>query len=105
MVSIEENGPGRFADERGNEVRLSDERLRHIVRRHPEMAYQVHRFGETLAEPDAISPSRSRPAVRLYYRLYPDLHGRNRYVCIVVKQERDYSFILTAYLDRRIKGE
>ena len=69
------------------------------------MAYQVHRFVETLAEPDAISPSRSRPAVRHYYRLYPDLLGRNRYVCIVVKQERGYSFVLTAYLDRRIKGE
>ena len=69
------------------------------------MAYQVHRLGETFAEPDAIAPSRSRPAVRLYYRLCPDLHGRNRYVCIVVKQERGYSYILTAYLDRSIKGE
>ena len=105
MVLSEGDGPRRFADERGNEVRLSDERLRHILRRHPEMAYQVHRFVETLAEPDAISPSRSRPAVRHYYRLYPDLLGRNRYVCIVVKQERGYSFVLTAYLDRRIKGE
>ena len=76
-----------------------------MLRRHPEMAYQVHRFAETLAEPEAISPSRSRPDVRLYYRLYPDLLGRNRYVCIVVKQERCYSLILTAYLDRRIKGE
>ena len=69
------------------------------------MAYQVHRFEETLADPDAVSPSRSRPAVRLYYRLYPDLRGRNRYICIVVKQEHGYFYILTAYLDRRIKGE
>ncbi len=69
------------------------------------MAFQVHRFAETLAEPDAIAPSRTREGVRLYYRMYPDLRGRNRYVCIVVKQERGYSFILTAYLDRRIKGE
>ena len=94
-----------FTDERGNEVRLTDERLRHILRRHPEMAFQLHRFAETLARPDAVSPSRSNPAVQLYYRLYEDLRGRNRYVCLVVKRERIYSFILTAYLDRRIKGE
>ena len=95
----------RFTDEHGNEVRLTDERLRHILRRHPEMAFQLHRFAETLASPDAVSLSRSSPAIRLYYRLYPDLQGRNHYICLVVKRETGYSFILTAYLDRRIKGE
>ena len=100
-----ETGVRRFTDEHGNEVRLTDERLRHILRTHPEMAFQLHRFAETLASPDAVSPSRSSPAVRLYYRLYPDLRGRNRYICLVVKRETGYSFILTAYLDRRIKGE
>ena len=94
-----------FTDERGNEVRLSEERLRHILRRHPEMALQLHRFAETLANPDAVMPSRSSPTVQLYYRLYPDLRGRNRYVCLVVKRGTDYSFILTGYLARSIKGE
>ena len=100
-----ETGVRRFTDEHGNEVRLTDERLRHILRRHPEMAFQLHRFAETLAEPDTVRPSRSSPTVHLYYRLYTDLRGRNRYVCLVVKRSGDDSFILTAYLDRRIKGE
>ena len=69
------------------------------------MAYQMHRFAETLARPDAVRASKSRPTVYLYYRLYPDLRRRSRYVCIVVKREKEYSFILTAYLDRRIKGD
>ena len=73
-----------FNDERGDEVRLTDELLRHILRRHPEMAFQLHRFAETLTSPDAVSPSKSSPMVQLYYRLYPDLRGRNRYVCIVL---------------------
>ena len=51
----------RFTDEHGNEVRLTDERLRHILRGHPEMAFQLHRFAETLASPDAVMPSRSSP--------------------------------------------
>ena len=95
----------RFTDERGNEVRLTDERLRHILRRHPEMAFQMHRFADTLASPDAVRASKSGPTVQLYYRLYPDQRGRDRYICLVVKRGRNYSFILTAYLDRKIQGE
>ena len=100
-----ENGARRYTDELGNEVRLTDERLRHILRGHPEMAFQLHRFAETLSGPDSVRRSKSSPTVELYYRLYPDLRGRNRYVCLEVKRESSYSFILTAYLDRRIKGE
>ena len=100
-----DSGVRRFTDEHGNEVRLTDERLSHILRRHPEMAFQMHRFAETLAGPDAVRSSRSGPAVQLYHRLYPDLRGRNRYICLVVKKETDYSFVLTGYLSRSIKGE
>ena len=99
------SGVRRLTDERGNEVRLTDERLSHILRRHPDMAFQMRRFAETLASPDAVRPSRSNPAVQLYYRLYPDLRGRNRYICLVVRAENGYSFVLTAYLSRSIKGE
>ena len=95
----------RFTDEDGSEVSLTDERLTHILRRHPEMAFQLHRFAETLAGPDAVRPSRSSQTVRLYHRLYPDLRGRNRYLCLVVGGRRSYSLILTAYLDRKIKED
>ena len=100
-----ESGVRRFIDRHGDEVRLTAERLGHILRRHPEMASHLHRFAETLAEPDAVRPSRSSPTVQLYYRLYPDLRGRNRYLCLVVMREADHSFILTGYLARSIKGE
>ncbi len=69
------------------------------------MAFHMHRFDETLARPDAVRPSGSSRTVHLYYRLYPDLRGRNRYLCLVVKRATSYSFILTAYLARKIKGE
>ena len=95
----------RYTDERGNEIRLTDERLRHILRRHPEMAFQLHRLSETLADPDAVRPSRSGQVVQLYYRLYPDLMGRNRYICLVVKRGAADSFVLTAYPARSLKGE
>ena len=95
----------RFIDRQGIEVRLTGERLTHILRRHPEMAFHLHRFAETLVGPDAVRPSRTKSAVQLYYRLYRDLRGRNRYLCLVVKREVAHSSILTAYLARSIKGE
>ena len=54
--------------------------------------------------------SRSRLALEVAAELvgtdgWPYLRGRNRYLCLVVKRGRDYSFILTGYLDRSIKGE
>ena len=100
-----ESGVRRFIDRHGEQVRLTAERLGHLLRRHPEMAFHLHRFAETLAEPDAVRPSRSSPTVQLYYRLYPDLRGRNRYLCLVVNREEDHSFILTGYLARSIKGD
>ncbi len=94
----------RFIDDRGNEVQLSDERLRHMLRRHPEMAFQLHRLADTLSNPDLVTSSNANPTVELYHRLYHDLRGRNRYICLVVKRRSDHSFILTGYLSRRIKG-
>ena len=47
----------------------------------------------------------SSPTVQLYYRLYPDIRGRNRYICLAVKRGTDYSFILTGYLGRSIRGD
>ena len=66
------------------------------------MAFQLHRLADTLERPDAVRVSKSSQTVQLYYRLYPDLRGRNRYTCLVVKKRRGYSFILTGYLDQRI---
>lgn len=102
MVSF---GVRRFTDQQGNEVRLTDERLRHILRRHPEMAFQMHRFADTLAKPDAVRASKSSPTVQIFHRLYSDLRSRSRYICLGVKKGTFYSFILTGYLSSKIKGK
>ena len=68
------------------------------------MGEQLHRIAETLAEPDAVTASEAGPDVRLYYRRYSHLPGRRRYICVVTRVMTDYSFILTSFPDRRIKG-
>lgn len=59
-----ETGVRRIADERGSEARLTDERLAHPAKA-SRRAFQLHRFAETLASPDAVIPSRSSPTVHL----------------------------------------
>ena len=68
------------------------------------MAFPMQRFHQTLGSPDAVRPSGSSPPVHLYHRLYPDLRGRSRYICLVVRREADDSVTLTAHLARSIKG-
>ena len=72
------------------------------MKRHPEMAFQMHRFSETLARSDVVRPSRSSRTVQLYYRLYPDLRGRNRYICLVVKRGTSYSLTLIPHFSRTL---
>ena len=69
------------------------------------MAFQLHRFAETLASPDAVSPSRSEPGGP---SLLPALPGPERQELLHLpcgEREADCSFILTAYPGRSIKGE
>ena len=93
-----------FVDDEGNVVRLTGERLRHILERHPEVAYSLGRFEETLTEPHAKRPSKSDLAVVLYYRIVPTREGRFLYLCLVVKHETESGFILTGYLSSSIRG-
>ena len=66
----------RFSDEQGNEVRLTDERLSHMLRRHPEMAFQMHRLAETLAKPDAVRFSQVQPDCPALLPALPEFEGQ-----------------------------
>ena len=56
-------------DYEGREVRLTDERLAHILE-HPEMVGLEDAIGDTLAQPQRVIQSLSDPQARLYYRYY-----------------------------------
>lgn len=90
-----------YRDIFGNPVDLTDERWRHIITQHPEVAVCRERLGEVLARPTYVKRSRRAEDVLLYYRQYADLPGGN-YLLIVVKRELR-SFVLTSYLVDRIR--
>ncbi len=56
-------------DYQGVPVRLTDERLAHILE-HPEMVGLAGAIEATLAHPERVVESLSDPQARLYYRFY-----------------------------------
>ncbi len=86
-----------FKDVHNRNVRLTNERQKHIEMDHPEMTGQINKIEETLAEPDAIIQSRTDPKIELFYRFYNTTPVTEKYLCVVVKVLIDDLFIITSY--------
>ena len=91
-----------FKDYTGRSVRLTDERLKHILD-HPEMKKMAAAIGQTLAEPQQVIQSLSDKEAKLYYRYYLGTKVGDKYLCVVVKVSKNDAFVLTAYLTDVIK--
>jgi hypothetical protein len=89
-------------DFEGLEVRLTDERLDHILE-HPEMAGMETAIGETLSQPAVVVQSFSDPEAHLYYRFYVGTMVGDKWLCVVVKIVPGDAFVLTAYLTDKVK--
>lgn len=89
-------------DYQGVSLRLTDERLAHILE-HPEMENALNSIQETLLEPDIVVESNSDSAAQLYYRYYSKTKVGNKYLCVIVKMQEQDAFILTAYLTDKVK--
>lgn len=93
-----------IVDYQGLAVRLTDERLAHILD-HPEMAGLETTISETLKHPALVIQSISDEAAHLYYRFYSATRVGDKFVCVVVKVRLGDAFVLTAYLtDKPKKG-
>lgn len=89
-------------DYRGDSVRLTPERLAHILT-HPEMEGFEPAIEETVARPECVIESISDPAARLYYREYTNTRVGRKLLCVVVKVRGNDRFVVTAYLTDRLK--
>ncbi|MCH8800106.1 MAG: hypothetical protein IH963_04280 [Chloroflexi bacterium] len=50
----------------GREIRLTEERIAHILDRHPEIFAFTHTIAETLEAPDSVEPDEDDPEVWKY---------------------------------------
>jgi hypothetical protein len=83
-----------LADCFGRQVRLTDERLAHILD-HPEMKGM---------EEELVRRSGSDGAVRLFYQFYARTIVGGKWLCVVVKYAQNDAFVVTAYLTDKPKA-
>jgi hypothetical protein len=89
----------------GREVRLTAERLAHILER-LEMRGMETALEEALQHPRLVRRSRSDGSVRLFYEYYAETLVGGKWLCVVVKVLPDDAFVITAYLtDKPKRGE
>ncbi len=87
-----------------SEVELTEERERHITRKHPDLLPEHRqRIAEALADPDQVRRSSRAGRSRLFCRWYDDLKG-GKHVVVVVVSEKEVArhWVITAYLTRRL---
>ena len=82
----------RLADYEGRSIRLTDERLAHILL-HPEMVGTEDALAETLAHPQHVIQSFSDPNVQLYYGTHPETRMADKLLCVVVKMRGEDAFV------------
>ena len=87
----------------GHAVRLTDERVAHILE-HPEMNEMNAEIERLLTAPQIVRRSRSDHAVRLFYAFYPETSVGGKWLCVVVKYLLSDAFVVTAYLTDKPKS-
>jgi hypothetical protein len=87
----------------GENVRLTDERLAHILE-HAEMARVEDEIERVLQAPTEVRVSRSDETVKLFYHFFGETRVGGKWLCIVVKYLPGDAFVITAYLTGAIKG-
>jgi hypothetical protein len=87
----------------GHKVRLTDERLAHILE-HPEMRGLAAEVERVLRRPQLVRRSLSDEAVRLFYEFYAQTIVGGKWLCVVVKYGENDAFVVTAYLTDKPKA-
>lgn len=87
-------------DHNGKEIRLPEERWKHINERHPETKDQEEQVKETMAAPDLIQEGVKEEllAIRRFKRTPI---SENKYCVVVYKPRNGEGFVITAYFTRR----
>ena len=86
----------------GRSVRLTDERIAHILQ-HPELARMEEEISQVLRAPAEVRVSRSDETVQLFYEYYAKTRVGGKWLCVVVKYPPDDAFVVTAYLTDQLK--
>jgi len=91
-----------LTDYQNRQIRLTEERLQHILD-HPEMVDMRFQLEIVLQNPEVVRQSRSDSQVYLYYRFYEQTIVGAKWLCVVIKDNSNDAFVITAYLTDKLK--
>ncbi|MFN5657600.1 MAG: hypothetical protein ACK5P2_12570 [Pseudanabaena sp.] len=91
-----------LTDYQNRQIRLTEERLQHILD-HPEMVDMRFQLEIVLQNPEVVRQSRSDSKVYLYYRFYEQTIVGAKWLCVVIKDNSNDAFVITAYLTDKLK--
>lgn len=95
-----------FKDKFGRNIRLTDERLQHVIIDHPELLKPIDKIEETLMFPSIVIKSEDDPYVWLYYRPYKVFPRQKSFLLVIVKISNGEGFVITAFYVKNLqKGE
>lgn len=88
----------QIKDKFGNSIRLTDERWKHVVNRHPEIKSYIEKVKTTIKDPEILVSNPYHPYEKYYHHFFPRLKN---YIIVILEQQK--GFIITAYIARKIK--
>src|SRR2546422_10827234 len=88
----------------GREVRLTDERLSHILE-HPELRNMEAELVRVTGQPQLVRRSCSGSAVHLFYGFYSQTAVSCKWLCVVFKYEKADDFVVIVYLSISLMRE
>ncbi len=87
-------------DKTGRKIRLTKRQWTHMTKKHPYMEKYLEEIKETLRNPDKLIHYSDKG---YYYKSYKHLKKPNYFVLVIVKYLNEGGFIITSYLEERIK--
>lgn len=90
-------------DKNGKHIRLTNKQYSHIMDEHPYMHKYLEEIKETLKKPDKITFYSFDVNVRYFYKSYKHLDKPNKYIFVIVKYLNGEGYIVSAYLEDKIK--
>ena len=83
-------------DKTGRKIHLTDERWKHIRKKHPEMEIS-ELLQETIEKPDKITNTHLDSKVNYFWKHYKNRSGSDKFLLVVVKYLNGDGYVLSSY--------
>lgn len=89
-------------DKTGRKIRLTKKQWSHITKKHPEVE-SLEEIKETIKNPDKITCPKIDQTIGFYYKYFKHKPSPYKYLLILVKYLNGESYVITSYLEDKIK--